>query len=300
MKGAAYCVLALLILMALGYYWATQRARVMAQIDRRLAALSTPDTAPTRTPSTPIAVPERFAPVLAQAQLEITAREIRFTAGAGMVVLVGALALGGPVVAVALILGLPMLAAMLIRRRANKRVEALIESLPHYVDGVRQLQSVGTSLSQALERALQDAPEIVQSYFSPAIRRLELGAPVGETMQQLAERLQVPEISMFAAAIRTNLRFGGAMSAVLRNLANILRDRIQVKRELESATSEAKVSSRVLIAVPLFALVFLVFMNPNYITFFLTDPRGYRLATIAITLQGLGILVLRRLMRLEF
>src|SRR3546814_9642241 len=80
-----------------------------------------------------------------------------------------------------------------------------------------------------------------------------------------SDLLRVPEISMLAAAIRTNMRYGGSISAVLLNLANILRERIRIKRELKAAISEAKISGRVLIVMPLVAMAVLVAMNPDYI-----------------------------------
>ncbi|PNP96773.1 type II secretion system F family protein, partial [Sphingobium sp. SA916] len=206
----------------------------------------------------------------------------------------------GPVAALAVVAGVPMALVGWVRRRAQRRVEALIEALPHYIDAVRQMQAVGNSLAQALDRALADAPAVVRSYIAPVARRLELGAPVADAMQVLAERLRVPEISMLAAAIRTNMRYGGSISAVLLNLANILRERIRIKRELKAAISEAKISGRVLIVMPLVAMAVLVAMNPDYIGFFLRDPRGHRLAAIALVLQGMGMLVMRRVMRLAF
>src|SRR3546814_2987531 len=65
-----------------------------------------------------------------------------------------------------------------------------------------------------------------------------------------------------------------------------------------AAISEAKISGRVLIVMPLVAMAVLVAMNPDYIDFFLRDPRGHRLAAIALVLQGMGMLVMRRVMRL--
>ena len=175
-----------------------------------------------------------------------------------------------------------------------------MEALPYYIDGVRQLQSVGNSLSQSLERALPDAPPVVRSYFGQAIRRMEMGAPAGETLHQLASRLQIAEVSMLAAAVKTNLRFGGSVSTVLTNLAHILRERVRVKRELAAATSESKVSAKVLIAMPLLCMGMLFLINPAYIDFFAHDHRGHRLMLVAVSLQLTGILVIRRLMRLEF
>jgi tight adherence protein B len=87
---------------------------------------------------------------------------------------------------------------------------------------------------------------------------------------------------------------------VFHNLAHILRERVRIRRELVAATSEAKVSSRVLIAMPLLAMMVLVLMNPAYVEFFVSDERGKTLSIAALVLEGAGILIIRRMLRLEF
>ncbi|MFC0204665.1 type II secretion system F family protein [Novosphingobium soli] len=298
-KGSAYLLLAVLILAALGYRWFADRASTRVALDRRLDAIFATGAAPLR-PAVAVTVPERIAPLLAQAQIELTVSALQTLAASGLALAVILLLLFGPAVAVVALVGIPVIALSWVRARARKRVEALTDAMPLYLDGVRQLQTVGNSLSQALERALADAPETVKSYFAPSARRLAMGAPVAETMQQLADRLQIAEVSMLAAAIRTNLRYGGSIATVFTNLAGILRERVRIRRDLKAATSEAKVSSRVLIAMPLIAMAILVAMNPAYTDFFLSDPRGRTLSIAAIVLEGLGILIIRRLMRLEF
>lgn len=289
-------MLSLMIVAVIGWQLLADQARERAVIDRRLGLALT---AAMPRPAV-LAAPDRMAPLLAQAQIDVTARALGMVGGGLLLIALFALLAAGPVAALAVAAGVPMALIGWVRRRAQRRVEALIEALPYYIDAVRQMQAVGNSLAQALDRALADAPAVVRSYIAPVARRLELGAPVADAMQVLAERLRVPEISMLAAAIRTNMRYGGSISAVLLNLANILRERIRIKRELKAAISEAKISGRVLIVMPLVAMAVLVAMNPDYIDFFLRDPRGHRLAAIALVLQGMGMLVMRRVMRLAF
>ena len=296
LSGAAFIMLSLMIVIGIGWQLLAEQARERAVIDRRLG-LALTVAMPRRAV---LAVPERMAPLLAQAQIDVTTRALGIFGGVLLLIALCALLAAGPVAALAVAAGVPMALIGWVRRRAQRRVEALIEALPYYIDAVRQMQAVGNSLAQALDRALADAPAVVRSYIAPVARRMELGAPVADAMQMLAERLRVPEISMLAAAIRTNMRYGGSISAVLMNLANILRERIRIKRELKAAISEAKISGRVLIVMPLVAMGALVAMNPDYVDFFLRDPRGHRLAVIAIVLQGMGMLVMRRLMRLAF
>jgi len=299
--GLAYLLLSLLILGAIAIHYLSERNKALAAIDRRLDGIG--EARPARQPRRPLAVisvPDRLAPLLAQAQVEPTAKTLRGIVLSILALAVVLLLISGPVVTLAMLVGLPILAHSWLTARARKRIDALAEAMPLYLDSVRQLQAVGNSLSQALERSLAESPEAIKSYFAPAALRLAMGAPVAETMQQLADKLQIPEVSMLAAAIRTNIRYGGSISGAFSNLAHILRERLRIKRELAAATSEAKMSSKVLIGMPLVAMAILMFMNPSYIDFFFVDERGQTMAAFALGLELLGILVIRRLLRLDF
>lgn len=299
MKGVAYILLGLITVGMTLIYIADARTRVFASIDRRLARLTPAGVEPTRR-ARPLSLPDFIVPLLARAQVDPTIERLRLMAWLLLAVALVAFVIAGPIATLIVLAGVPLGALAWLRSRADKRTEAMIEALPHYIDAVRQLQAVGNSLSQAIERALADAPDAVRGYFLPAGRKIEMGAPLAETMQQLADKLRVPEVSMLAAAIRTNLRYGGSIGTVLRNLSHILRERARVRWELKAATSEAKVSSRVLIAMPMLAMLLLVLLNPGYIDFFVSDPRGHKLALFALGLEALGIVVLRRLLRLDF
>lgn len=299
LSGVAFLILGLLVLAGIGYLVLTEQRRDQARLDRRLNGIAA--RAPAASPLlAPVTVPEMLAPLLAQAQVEFTMRALGIAAGVLLLLALFALLLAGPVLALLLLLTPPAVLLFWIRHRAYQRTSALIEALPHYIDAVRQMQTVGSSLSQAIERALHEAPEIVRSFLGPVARKLELGAPVSDAMQQQADRLHIPEISMLAAAIRTNSRYGGSITTILLNLAGILRERIRIKRDLLAATSEARVSGRVLIAMPFIAVAILFSLSPSYPAFFLHDPRGHSMALTAFFLQGLGVLVMRRMMRLSF
>ncbi|MBB3927027.1 tight adherence protein B [Sphingobium jiangsuense] len=302
MNGLAFILLALLILSAIAWWMIALHRQELTRLDDRLARQSAGGAPVRRTAAaaTPMLMPAFLAPLLARAQIELTARPVGLVAGVNLLTAVAALLAAGPAAALGVLLLPALLGLLYARARARRRVEALIEALPHYIDAVRQMNMVGNSLAQALERSLADAPPIVRSYMAPVARRLELGAPAGEAIQMLADRLGIAEISMLAAAIRTNLRYGGSINTVLSNLSGILRARIRVKRELDAATAQARVSARVLIAMPVVALGLMVLMNPAYLDFFTGDHRGRRLAVIAVGFQGLGIVAMNRMMRLSF
>ncbi len=196
-KGAAYLLLALLILGAIAYHWFSERARNRVTLDRRLVAIATPGTAPVRNPLIAITVPERIAPLLAQAQIELTVPALQAMIGAGLVLVLVLLVLVGPAVALAALVGLPMMALSWLQGRARKRVEGLTDAMPLYLDGVRQLQSVGNSLSQALAARGRDRSEIEGKLRSAGY--FESGAIDGFVWLRLSAALAVGAVTLVTA-----------------------------------------------------------------------------------------------------
>jgi tight adherence protein B len=247
-----------------------------------------------------VTMPRRMNPLLAQAQIEPTPQLLAILIGVLALSFAISLAIGGLFIGLVVVAAEAGLIVIYVNARARRRRDTLIDAMPFYLDGVRQLMSIGNSLPQALQRALPTAAATVQSFLGPATRRIELGAPVADSMQLLADRLAIPEVAMLAAAIRVNIRFGGPMASILGNLAQIVRERLRIKRELASATAEVKVSTQLLVALPLLLTAFLLTSNPAYRAFFFNDPRGHRLAIIAAVMQGVGIMIMMRMKRMSF
>ena len=82
--------------------------------------------------------------------------------------------------------------------------------------------------------------------------------------------------------------------------SHLRRDRDRVTRELRAATAETRVSALLIGALPVIAFVLMSALNPRYATFFMPDPTGHRLLAVAGGLQVLGVVAIRRLLRLDY
>jgi len=105
---------------------------------------------------------------------------------------------------------------------------------------------------------------------------------------------------MFALAVQANIHYGGRLSNVLISLSQALRDRARVTRELRAATAETRVGSMVIGSLPVAAAILMTLLNPTYLPFFRDTADGHELLMVAIGLQVTGVLVMRRLLRLDF
>jgi tight adherence protein B len=212
-----------------------------------------------------------------------------------------ALVLGvGPLIASTSMLALAGSVIGLIDYAAGKRMAALSGCMSGFLDRIRQMLVVGNSLSVALTRATQSSPPILVEFFSPMIRRIANGAGVAESVNTLAEELDLHELRLFGTAIEANLRFGGSLTAVLSNLIENIRRRGAVDREVRANTSQIRASAWILGLLPLFASTVVMLSNPSYTRYFIDDPMGNKFLIYAGLSELVGAFLMRSIVRIAY
>lgn len=245
-------------------------------------------------------LPRRMRVALARADFQLAGGQIAMGVATVGIIVASALALSGPLAA-AFAFAIAIAGAWwALERAAERRRQQCIQSLPAFLDGIRQLVKVGNSLMQALEKATATAPPAVSRYFQPIVTQLQHGVPLGDAVAQTADRLDMLELHMFAAAIQSNLRFGGRIGQILENLIRILRDRSQIEREISSSTAETRTTALVLGALPFLVGGWIGFNNPDYAAFFIDDPSGHAILKVVVPMQVIGLLAMRRIIGVTY
>lgn len=189
---------------------------------------------------------------------------------------------------------------MAFQMMARRRMDTFVEEMPALFDVIKHLMLAGNSLQQGLVRGIEASGPSIQRYLRALGRRVQNGAPVADSIMWVAHRLDVPELYIFGSAVETNTRYGGRMANTLGNLAQIVRDGAKVRRELSAASAETRLSSLVLTLLPLGCAALIAITNPGYVSFFVHTEQGQHMAMFAIAMQGAGMLVMRRILRLDF
>jgi tight adherence protein B len=194
----------------------------------------------------------------------------------------------------------PLAGAMLAELRGQRRMRQLSDNMLGFLERVRQLLSVGSSLSVALARAIENSPPIVTQSLTPTMRRISNGNGVAESLDRCAAELDIYELHLLATAARTNLRFGGSMSQILRNIIENIRRRATVERELRAGTTEIRSSALVLAALPLFVATIVMLTNSGYARWFLQTGTGHKMIAYAIVSQFIGAWLMRLVTRTRY
>lgn len=220
------------------------------------------------------------------------------------------LALLLPSVAAALLLGLPSALAVcglvafglhrLLALRARRRLDRFLAQFPTFIDRMRQLLATGNSLPQAFARALDHAGPVARDYLAPVSVRLSLGETLPDALDPQAERLAIPELSMLTLIARAHQRYGGTLADILDDLVRTLRDRDRIGREFRALSAETRASTRVLMALPVLVIGAIMLIRPDYLMFFVEEPRGRIYLAAACALQLAGIAAIRRLSAVSY
>jgi tight adherence protein B len=237
---------------------------------------------------------------LARAGWEPTRRQLTAGATAAFFIILVALLLAGPLGGLlsAVILALLVLAAL--EYRAGVRVRLLSECMLGFLERMRQLLSVGNSLSVALERAVENSPPIVTQCLTPTVRRIANGSGVAESLERAAAEMDLYELHLLATATRTNLRFGGSMTAILRNIIENIRRRASIERELRANTTQVRASAWVLALLPVLVATLVILTNRDYSHWFLATETGHYMLAYAIFSQIAGALCMRMIIRTRY
>lgn len=237
---------------------------------------------------------------LARAGWEPSRRQLMAGAGVMSFLILVAIIMAGLLAGLLSTVTLALLVLVALEYRASVRVRLLSDCMLGFLERMRQLLSVGNSLSVALERAVENSPPIVIQCLTPTVRRIANGSGVAESLERTAAELDLYELHLLATATRTNLRFGGSMTAILRNIIENIRRRASIERELRANTTQIRASAWVLALLPVLVATLVILTNRDYSRWFLATEKGHTMLAYAIFSQIAGAVCMRMIIRTRY
>jgi tight adherence protein B len=208
--------------------------------------------------------------------------------------------IGGLLLGMALGIILPFLIRALVRGRAQAYRRRFGEQLPQALDSISSGFSAGLSFEQALRFAQDDLPLPIKEAITTLSRRISLGYPVDEALRMLITEYPDDSLALALDGIILQRQFGGNLVRMLEQTANLLRDRIELDREVRAVTTQGRLSGFVIAAlVPVSAGILLAF-NPAYIDVLFDTLLGQILVVVALAMQFIGWAIISRLVKIRY
>ena len=104
---------------------------------------------------------------------------------------------------------------------------------------------------------------------------------------------------VFVTSVLIQKETGGNLAELLDGLANVIRERFRFHRKLRTLSAQGRMAGWVLSLIPFALAGVLSVINPSFIAMLTQDPTGRKLIVVAFILMILGILWMRRIVRID-
>lgn len=241
-----------------------------------------------------------LALTLERARIPFKAGEYVIVVGLGAIV--GAALLG--VITASVVLGIVAFFAALAagatvpKVKIAKRRVAFEAQLPEALSLIASSLSAGHTFLRAIQMMTEEAENPIAEEFGRVVSETRLGDPVVDALERMAVRLEVEDLKWVVQAIRVQQTVGGKLADILHTLADFIRSREEVRREVKVLTAEGRISAWVLGLMPVGLLLAIQVLNPGYAAPFY---KGWGLLVLGLTGLSIvaGVVVILRMVKIE-
>jgi tight adherence protein B len=278
------------------------RARRRATTTRRLATiLAMDEDLPTlRRPSEVLhAPPRRWRLEIRQALARLQARDTLLRTPA--VVCACICGILGLATVSAGWLGLALLFALAAywlgrRERRRRRIEAqALNAMQLFASGLR----AGYSVGQAITLVARHSPEPTATEFALAAQEVAVGVSLPDAIARLAARTANPDYDVVAIIVRVQHEVGGNLAQILDSVGSTLRERVELRQQVNALTAQQRMSSIVLTVLPFALLLLISLMDRSFVEPLFSELAGRVMLAISAAMVLVGWSIMRSVGRVE-
>ncbi|MFC4785180.1 type II secretion system F family protein [Nocardioides sp. MAHUQ-72] len=242
----------------------------------------------------------RLTQRLNAAGITFTAAEwILLTAGIAVASgLLGFVLGGGVLLVIALVAG-AVLPLVYLKLKHSRRIAAFAAQLPETLTLMSGGLSAGLSMAQAVDTVVQEGHEPMAGELRRALVEHRLGIGLEETLEGVAERMASEDFGWVVMAIRIQREVGGNLAEILNTVADTLRERQYLRRQVRTLSAEGRLSAWMLGCLPVLMFLYMLVANREYVEPLYTQPIGISMLALAAVLLALGSWFMSRLVKVE-
>ncbi len=233
--------------------------------------------------------------------------------GAGKGPLSFLIALSG-VITVGVILGQTFLETMLLKifllsllligfftllfSRARLQRQLFQDQFPAVLERLADSLQAGFSLPQAIEFVVPNLSQPSSGEMARIVDQIRLGFTVDQALLELYNRRPSEDVRVLVEGLTLQRQVGGNMSSMMREMADLVRSRVELENEVRTMTAQGRLSA-VVIALLVPVSLGLLSLFPGYTEVLFNTTIGNLVLVVAGILELLGAVLVARLVRIE-
>ncbi len=182
----------------------------------------------------------------------------------------------------------------------GRRVRKFEEQFPEAIELIARALRAGHAFATGIKLASEELPEPAGPEFKLLYDLQNFGAQMPDALRSFAERVPTIDARFFVTAVLTQREAGGNLSEILDRLAAVMRERFKIRQEVRTRSAHGRITAYILAFMPPALAVMLLMLNPAQMQLLATDPLGIRFIIAGVVLQVAGVLIVRKLIDIQY
>jgi len=224
----------------------------------------------------------------------------RLLLAGALVAFLGGLAVAGPLPGLCLAAGGPWLVSRALRARRERYRRAVDRGAAQMAVAIADALGGGHSLRGALEEAAGSVDGAAGHELLRAGAELAAGATTEGALESMRARVRSPRVDAIVAACLLQQRAGGDLARLLRHSARSMEEQARLEAELRAATAQARFTGLLVALLPLGGALLAELASPGWFASLWRSFLTAWLVGIALILQLVAAVAMRRLGRVRW
>lgn len=158
----------------------------------------------------------------------------------------------------------------LVEKKIRKKQQEFERQFQDALQSFGSQLNVGYSVENSIKEVQRDlmlmyrTDTVIVREFTYMVRQLNLNVTAEQAWKDLADRVKLPEVDGFVTVFVQAKRSGGDSIAIIRNAVRQIRDRADVKREIETVIAAKKLEFQVMAAIPFGIIAYMRLSFPEF------------------------------------
>jgi len=187
-----------------------------------------------------------------------------------------------------------------IRFRRLRRMREFTIQLPSALDLIKSSLEAGHSLVRGLQVLVQEFADPLGGEFRTVLEQSRLGMPLTRALEEMLKRMPEEDLRLLVVAIKVQSEVGSSLAQIIGRLSEIVRTRQRLQQQIRTMTAQSRMSGMVVGLLPAIVLSIFSLVQPGYARVLFYDPSGVMALKLAIGLDLMAFLTIRRILMVDF
>ena len=189
---------------------------------------------------------------------------------------------------------------ILVQRSKKKRQNEFNKQLGDSLSIMENCIKAGFSFQQAMESIAADMQPPISTEFQKTLREVQYGISLSEALRHMVDRVKNKDLDLLVSSVLISAQVGGNLSDIMEVISDTVQDRLKIKADVRVLTTSGRFSGIIIGLLPVFIMLFLMLINPDYFNSFVASDIGKIMLTASVVLEAIGFLAIRKIIDIKY